>query len=141
MALGDERRASGAAMEQMRRQGGLAMIERRTGQSAADELNALVAPPRQRDSLPSLEPRGPIAVRRGRGSYDPAAAGHAGGGIASPLVEQDAAQREYHPATLVPSSDGLVWLRVRPLKKVVLTDANGATVVMEFANDLSQYPT
>ncbi|MBN0646742.1 hypothetical protein JTM27_36595, partial [Pseudomonas aeruginosa] len=60
-----------------------------------------------------------------------------GGGIASPLIEEDAAQREYYELQTIPTSDGLAWLRYRSVKKIVITDASGAEVVMEYANDVS----
>ncbi|RQG01091.1 hypothetical protein IPC215_26365, partial [Pseudomonas aeruginosa] len=61
-----------------------------------------------------------------------------GGGIASPLIEEDAGQREYYELQTIPTSDGLAWLRYRSVKKIVMTDASGAEVVMEYANDVSQ---
>lgn len=55
-----------------------------------------------------------------------------------PLIEEDAAQREYYELQTIPTSDGLAWLRYRSVKKIVMTDASGAEVVMEYANDVSQ---
>lgn len=54
-------------------------------------------------------------------------------GIASPLTEPDVTAREYHDTQLVTSADGLFTLPVKPLKKLVMADANGAEVVMELA--------
>lgn len=56
------------------------------------------------------------------------------GGIASPLVELDPGLREYHAPRLRYSSDGLFAFEVEPLAKVVMQDANGAEVVLEFAD-------
>jgi hypothetical protein len=53
-------------------------------------------------------------------------------GIASPLVEPDAAAREYHSDTVIVSADGLFEFAVKPIKRVYLQDANGAEVVLEF---------
>lgn len=142
MATNEEmRRASGAAMEQARRQngrnleqqrraGGQAMIERRTGQSEASDINALIEPPRQRKTLGVIEPRGGIPSQRGRGTYQEPTTGQ-GGGIASPLTEASAAAREYWPVGLT-SSDGLFMLPA--IKKLTLTDANNAEVIVELAN-------
>lgn len=130
-AMEEMRRKSGRAMEQSRRAGGQAMIERRTGQSEVDDIRSLLEPPRNRPTLRSQEPRGAIPAQRGRGTYDPAKAGHSAGGIASPLTESSAATREYWPAGLT-SSDGLFVLPA--IKKLSLTDANGAAVVVELAN-------
>ncbi len=54
------------------------------------------------------------------------------------MIEEDAGQREYYELQTIPTSDGLAWLRYRSVKKVVMTDASGAEVVMEYANDVSQ---
>lgn len=130
--LEDRRRAIGRRLTDERRAIGQAMIDRRTGQSQADEINALIREPRKRPGLRALEPRGAIAAQRGRGIYDPVAAGHSGGGgIASPLTEASAAAREYWPAGLA-SSDGLFVLPA--IKTLSLTDANGAAVIVELAN-------
>ena len=130
--LEDRRRAIGRRLVDERRAIGQAMIDRRTGQSQADEINALIREPRKRPGLRALEPRGAIAAQRGRGIYDPVAAGHSGGGgIASPLTEKS---REYHESKLVPTYDGLAFFQVRRVKRLTMTDASGAEVVMEFAD-------
>lgn len=102
---------------------------------AREDLQALTAPSRRRrDELRTIEPRGALAARRGIGEpVVPSQAVGSSGGIASPLVEQPDT-REYYPAVLRPSSDGAVFFEVRAAKKVTLTDANGETVVLEFAN-------
>lgn len=55
-----------------------------------------------------------------------------GGGIASPLTETAYASRTWHAVKTIVSSDGLLHLRVKPIKAVTFTDANGATVVMDY---------
>lgn len=137
MALGDSRRASGAAIEASRRGGGDAMIERRTGKSVAEDINALAAPPRQSKALRSVGPIGALPARRGSGVYS-ASATSTGGGIASPLLEGSSGvgaslAREYHAGITLTSSDGLISLDVEPLKTLTMRDANGEPVVMEFA--------
>lgn len=129
--LEEQRRATGRRIVEERKATGRAIVERRTGRADALDINAVVDRPRQRGTLRTIEPRGAIAPQRGRGEYKAPAGG--GGGIASPLVEQPDT-REYYPAVLRPSSDGAVFFEVRAAKKVTLTDANGETVVLEFAN-------
>jgi hypothetical protein len=132
--LTDERRAIGRRLVDERRAIGQAMIDRRTGQSQADEINALIREPRKRPGLRALEPRGAIAAQRGRGIYDPVAAGHSGGGgIASPLTEGDYAARTYWGERSITSSDGLLTIRIKAIKAITMTDASGAEVIQQFA--------
>lgn len=136
-AMEVSRRAAGKAMEDNRRAIGTAMTERRTGKSVAEDVNALVSPARQRRTLPSVDPVGALPSQRGRGTYQPAPSA-GGGGIASPLVETDADMRTYHEEVLLPSTDGLTWIRWRSVKRIHMVDANNAEVVLEFRNDLSE---
>lgn len=138
-AMEASRRAGGAAMEASRRAGGAAMIERRTGKSVAEDIQSLTAPQRQARSLPRVDPVGALPAQRGTGtSSGPASGGATGGGIASPLVETDAVMRTYHEEVLLPSTDGLTWIRWRSVKRIHMVDANNAEVVLEFRNDLSE---
>lgn len=130
-------RQSGSNMEQSRRAGGQAMIERRTGQSDAVDINALVYPPRQRQTLSPIEPRGPIPAQRGRGSYQAPAGSTTGAGIASPLTEKTvivggvtSPDREYWPNGQA-SNDGL--LVIPAIKTLNLLDASGAAVQIKLA--------
>lgn len=123
-----ERRASDGAAA--RRASGDAMIERRTGKSQVDEINSVVNKPRARQGLRPVSPRGPLAAQVGTGTYTAPATG---GGIASPLTEQPGT-REKYPPVLRPSTDGAVFFAVSATKRITMTDANGAEVVMEFAN-------
>tara|TARA_R100000541_G_scaffold301_30_gene1712 strand:- start:3785 stop:4165 length:381 start_codon:yes stop_codon:yes gene_type:complete len=124
-------------MVDSRRAGGDAMIERRTGKSVVEDINALAAPPRKKRSLPSIDPVGALPARRGSGVYT-APASSVAAGIASPLIEGAAGEgatlaRDYYTGITLTSSDGLISLDVEPLKKLTMRDANGGPVVLEFA--------
>ena len=108
------------------------MIERRTGVKQVEDINAFLNPPRQTRALRTLEPRGGVPASRGTGVYTPAATG-TGGGIASPLTETPNT-RTFHESVIRMSMDGAVFFEVRAAKTVTMTDANGATVLMEYAN-------
>ncbi|MNZ06973.1 hypothetical protein D3C78_237380 [compost metagenome] len=131
MALGDERRASGRAMEQARRAGGARMEAERRGEDLAMDLQALAGPQQQRRSLSPIPARGGTPAARGRGTYVQPAGGGGAAGIASPLTEADAEAREYWPSGLR-SSDGLFTLPA--IKLLKLTDANGAEVEVQLAD-------
>ena len=126
------RRAIGTNNEAARRKIGSDMIERRTGRAQVDDINALLNPPRERRTLKQLEPRGGVTGQVGTGNYTAPPA--TGGGIASPLVEPDAGNREYYPTVLLPTTDGLAWARLRSVRRYVMEDANGDEVIQEFAN-------
>lgn len=145
-AMESSRRTSGDAMESSRRASGAAMVERRTGKSVAEDVNALVNPPRQSKSLPKIEPVGALPSRIGTGTYRPSATGGGtGGGIASPLSEEYAVvesaetesglmltpKRDYWPDGMT-SSDGLFVLPA--IKTLNLIDANGNAVQVKLAN-------
>ena len=53
-------------------------------------------------------------------------------GIASPLVETDYADREFHAAVVITSTDGLFTLRIKPVKKIYMKDAASKDAVLEF---------
>lgn len=109
-----------------------------TTASMVADLRALTEPSGQvRRALRTIPPRGPLEAQRGRGDYETKASG-TGGGIASPLIEEDLSRREYFPEEYLKSTDGLMWSRARPLKKIVMLDANGDSVEMEFKNGLSE---
>ena len=97
-------------------------------QTLADNLTERKPPP----TLRREEPRGAIAAGRGRveRNYEPERNPGSGGGIASPLQEQSFAAREWWPGG-IPSTDGL--LQFPAPKKITMTDANGAEVVLEYA--------
>ena len=81
-------------------------------------------------SLPAAKVAPAIPARAGTGKP---AATSGGGAIASPLTEPSYAARLWHPATTIYSSDGLFSATRTPLKQITMTDANGATVVLNFA--------
>ncbi|WP_017516569.1 hypothetical protein ACQCLI_05110 [Pseudomonas nitroreducens] len=100
------------------------------------DLQSLESRRRKTGTLNELERRGTRSAIPGRSTYT--APTSTGGGIASPLVEQNTNLREYFPEEYLKSTDGLMWSRARPLKKIVMLDANGDSVVMEFKNGLSE---
>ncbi len=144
--LADQRRAIGERNEKARRDLGEAnakarralgdeMIKRRTGKTEVEEVNALVKQPRQRRSLPAVEPRGSVPAQVGTGTYTAPPA--TGAGLASPVTEPSFAAREFWPTGLV-SSDGLFFLPAP--KKIVMQDANGAEAVFEYAEPVVPSP-
>lgn len=138
MALGDERRASGRAMEANRRAIDGAMRAARQSTFKRD-LNALEsgATARRTGALRSVEPRGGVPSSTARVDYTPPASTGGGGGIASPLTEASYAAREYWPVEVLTSSDGLLTFRVKPIKKIVQADASSAEVVQQFAQPVA----
>ena len=138
MALGDERRASGRAMEANRRAIDGAMRAARQSTFKRD-LNALEsgATARRSGALRSVEPRGGVPSSTARVDYTPPPSAGGGGGIASPLTEASYAAREYWPVEVLTSSDGLLTFRVKPIKKIVQADANDAEVVQIFAQPVA----
>lgn len=122
--------ASRAATGQASRNAaGQAMIEQRTGKAVAADINRLTRPQRSRKTLSPVPPVGALPASRGRGVYKPPAATGTGG-IASPLTEPDYSAREWWPNGHL-SSDGLFVLPAA--KRVVMTDANGAEVIFDYA--------
>jgi hypothetical protein len=116
-------------MESERRAGGQRMeAERRGGSSIKDDMNALADPATQSYSLPELEARGAVLSKKGVGVWDPGRVPTARG-IAGPLFEMDFKKRQYWPGG-TRSSDGL--FNFPNLKRMVLTDTNGAEVVVDF---------
>lgn len=94
-----------------------------------NDINSLVRHPEGLpDPLPPAESKGAIA---GRGVSRPEAEGAFG-----PLVEKDAGQRLYHPEIVYPSSDGVFWLAVEPIKRLRLTnEADGRAFDVEYQPD------
>lgn len=115
-----------------RRAIGEAIVARRRGTAVVEDINSLVQPVRARRTLRTVAPVGALPTTRGRAYYVPPAVvpGAGGGGIASPVVEQSYAAREYWPNGW-PSNDGLLLLPA--WKRVVMTDANGAEVIFDYA--------
>ena len=122
------RRAATGAAE--RRATGDAMVARRTGRSVQADVNALVNRPRQRPSLPPVQPRGGLPAQVGVGSYGGNPSGGGKGGIASPLTEVPNSREYSLDETWVEAIDGSGLVRVRVAKKLRLTDADGAEVII-----------
>ncbi|BBH13365.1 hypothetical protein JD974_12275 [Chromobacterium haemolyticum] len=84
-------------------------------------------------ALPKLPAPGALPAKTGAGHGTVSAPTASTGAIAGPLVEKDVSLRQYHAETNMTTSDGLFVIKVQPIKQVTLTDANGKTVVMEYA--------
>ena len=112
------------------------MIERRTGRAEVDDINALVNQPRQRRSLPAVEPRGSVAPQRGRGNYTAPAGGSGGGGVASPFTETPGTRTYHETPIVIQSTDGSIFMAVKMPAIVTMTDANGAPAVFNYAGNV-----
>lgn len=120
MSLADQRRAGGAGNQAARRAIGTAITAARQSTFKQD-LNSLETnSARKAGALRVKEQPGARGATRGQADYSPPAS--TGGGMASPLTEIGA--REYHPAVLVPSSDGIFTLQIEHVKKLTMQDAN-----------------
>lgn len=84
-------------------------------------------------NLEETAPATPIPASRGVGRPAPGNSSSSGGaGIASPLTEKAYADRTYHSAKTITSSDGIFTLVVNPAKKLIFYDANGEKVEVIF---------
>ena len=126
---GDERKAIGQAM-----------IARRRGEQQVQDINAVVQQPRQRRQLSTIEPRGALVEQKGRGNYVPPRSAPGGGGVASPLIEDDYDSRMYWSERTLLSSDGLLSFVIRPIQGIFLRDANNAPVEFQFAQPPVEEP-
>lgn len=129
-----ERRAIGTRIERERRAIGKRIERERRGAAVQEEINSLIRPVSARPSLRPVDPVGALPALRGRADYKAPPAATTGGGIVGPLVEVAAEAREHYPEQLLPTTDGMVWIRWKSIKKVVMVDANSAEVSMEFKN-------
>ncbi len=99
-------------------------------QSLINDLRALL-PAASQPGLAPVEPRGARPGKRVSVPYrEPPTTS---GGIASPLTEPAYSAREWWPDGL-PSSDGLLTLPA--IKTMVLQDANGAEVIIQYAEPI-----
>lgn len=136
-SLEQQRRAIGTAMT-ARRGTGEQMAARRNGRKAVEDINSLVSPASQRKTLTTLDPRGRLEAKQGRGDYTDTRPNQAGGtGVAWPLVESDYDARTYHASGLA-SSDGL--FTIPAIDKLVLTDAEGRTGEVRLAEPPAPTP-
>lgn len=81
-------------------------------------------------SLPAATPVAAIPARGG--SAKPGEAGGTGS-IASPLTEQAYATRTFWADKTITSTDGVLVIKVKPIKQMTFKDANLATVVMNYS--------
>jgi hypothetical protein len=82
--------------------------------------------------LPALAPAEGIGAAEGYAKpQPPAAQSGSDAGIASPLTEKDVTLRTYHPAQDIYNSDGTL-VKVHPIQSMIMQDANGNSVVMNF---------
>jgi hypothetical protein len=79
-------------------------------------------------SLPAGKPVSAIPERSG--SSVPS--GGSGQGIASPLTEVDYAVREWYTEAALTSTDGIFTIKLKPIKKITMTDALSNVVVLNF---------
>lgn len=54
------------------------------------------------------------------------------GAIASPLTETAYVDRQFYTTMSLPTTDGILWARVRPVKMIKFEDANESIVVMNY---------
>ncbi|MFI8479635.1 hypothetical protein ACIGCM_03600 [Pseudomonas sp. NPDC078700] len=145
MALGDSRRASGAAMEQQRRAigtgneaarraiGAANEASRRGTAQIVDDLNRLTIPAKEPRRLRTVEPRGLLPAKRGTGNNPPTPirAG-TGGGIASPLTEVESSRIYFEEVSTFFTNDYLLMVEIQPLQQLKMTDADGQEVVFNY---------
>jgi hypothetical protein len=134
--LAEQRAANGARVSSARAATGGAeraaigqrLVSERTGRSIQNDLNALSPSPRKQAGLRKLEPLGarPATSSPALNRKQPVNA--TGGGIASPLTETPDTREWW--TTGWPSSDGIFEYPAE--KKVTMTDANGADVILEY---------
>ena len=124
-----------ATNEQIRR--AIGANNEATRRSFADDLNRLVNSGAATKTLRTIEPRGARPAAVGVGAYK-APSSSIGGGIASPLTEKTKVvdgkalpDREFWPGGYLTTDGMLVMLAP---KTVNMTDADGASVVFNYAN-------
>ncbi len=125
--------------EEARKQSGRDMEESRraSGRKMRDDMRALAEANRPTPALPDIPVRGSIPSRRGSAPWSGSSAPNSsGGGIASPLTEVAGAREYYTASRLTVSNTFLEAFEVRMLKKMVFTDADGATVVQNFSDQV-----
>lgn len=134
----ERRRAIGTRNEAERRAIGTRNAAERRGEQLVEDINRTVQPPRQGNTLPTVEPKGTLPAKRGRGTWDESSAKRTTAGIASPLTEKTTTvdgkavpQREYWESGVY-SSDGLFM--IPSVKTLNLTDANGEPVQVQLGN-------
>lgn len=76
----------------------------------------------------------PPAIPPRVGQALPRAGGSSSGAIASPISEYDVAQRTYWAERAITSTDGIFVMMIKPIKKIVMKDANEAGVVFNYGD-------
>ena len=109
---------------------GLAVRRQSIAQGLIRDISQIVEPERAQPVLRREQAKGAIPAARGVSQRNYQAGTDSSSGIASPLQEQDFSAREWWPLG-IPSTDGLLYFPAE--KKVTMTDANGAQVVLEYA--------
>lgn len=94
-----------------------------------DMIERLVPQPRGKGRLKAPPDRS--ALPKNSTVAFPSSGSNTGGGIDSPLTEDDT-QRTYWPDVVVTSSDGLFTLTIQPYKRRVFTDAAGREVAFDY---------
>lgn len=89
------------------------------------------------DAQAPAQPVEPMKNRSAAGAAKSAALNNngkpgTGGGIASPLTEVSFASRTYWADKNYTSTDGLITLVLKPIKRVSLLDANGESVLIDY---------
>lgn len=85
---------------------------------------------RKDEKLPAAKPVTGIPARSGVGRPG----GSGSGSVAGPLNESSAAARTHWPERSIVSSDGILVLRVAPIKSVKFFDANASELIVNYAN-------
>lgn len=142
MSLASERAAIGAGITSTRapaagaerRATGQRIVAERRGESVVEDLNRLQRPARTVRTLRSVPSVGGVPALRGRGSYVAPPPATGGGGIASPLEEQDYGARTFHAMRYLETSDGIFTFELGPPNKIVMTDANSVNHDFNYAN-------
>lgn len=108
----------------------MANDNRGMGQQLVSDLRSLIKTTGEPRRLPVIAALGAEAGKRGTGTYKEKAS--TTGGIASPLQEQSYAARTFYAPQLIESSDGLFTLRIEPLERLEMRDANEDKVALHF---------
>lgn len=120
----ESRRASGRKLEEDRRA---------SGRKMRDDMRALAENNRLERTLPVLPVRGKQPAKRGAAVWSGGGvtSGGGGGGIASPLTEANYNDREYYDSVML-TSDFLVAIEIKPLKKLTMSDADDNPAVFNY---------
>lgn len=79
-----------------------------------------------------MKARGAAQSEESAALLDNPAKSSGGDGIASPLIEQAYSARTFHADVTLTSTDGLFSIKIKPVDKVVMIDANGNTCEFQY---------